>query len=82
MEKGFIRRSTSGLTSLVILVRKPGGGLRFYVNYRALNAITIKNRYPLPRIRDILDRIYKAKYYTKLNIIAVFNRLRIKEGDK
>ncbi len=70
------------MVSPILLVKKLGGGLRFYINYRALNAITIKNRYLIPKIKDILDRLYKAKYYTKLDIIAVFNRLRIKEGDK
>ena len=45
--KGFIRASKSPIASLVILIKKPKGGLRFYMNYRALNAITIKNRYPI-----------------------------------
>jgi len=48
LAKGFIRYSTSLLVSPVILVKKPRGGLRFYINYRALNAITIKNRYLIP----------------------------------
>lgn len=78
LAKGFIRTSTSPCASPVILAKKPGGGLRFCVDYRALNAITIKNRYPIPLIRETLDRLCKAKYYTKLDIIAAFNRLRIK----
>ena len=82
LKKGFIRPSTSPLTSPYILVKKPGGGLRFYVDYRALNAITIKNRYPIPRIRETLDRLCKAKYFTKFDIIAAFNRMRVKEGDE
>jgi len=82
LKKGFIRPSTSPLTLPYILVKKLGGGLRFYVDYRALNAIIIKNRYPIPRIRKTLDYLYKAKYFTKFNIIVAFNRIRVKEGDK
>ena len=48
LKKGFIRPSTSPCASPVLFARKPGGGLRFCVDYRALNAITVKNRYPLP----------------------------------
>ena len=55
LSKGFIRLSSSPVTLLVILVRKLGGGLRVYVNYRALNIVTIKNRYPLLKIRETLD---------------------------
>ena len=61
-------------------MKKLGGGLRFYVDYRGLNTITIKNRYPLPLISETLDRLLKAKIYTKLDIISAFNRIRIKEG--
>ena len=71
--KGFIRASTSSAASLVLFIKKPGKGLRFYVDYRGLNAITIKNRYPLPLISETLDRLSKAKIYTKLNIILAFN---------
>jgi hypothetical protein len=82
LSKGFIRASTSPVASPVIFVKKPGGSLRFCVDYRALNAVTIKNRYPIPLIQETLSRLSKAKYYTKLNIIAAFNRLRIAEGDE
>jgi hypothetical protein len=80
--KGFIRASKSPAASPVLFVRKPGGGLRFCVDYRALNALTVKNRYPIPLIRETLDRLCRAKYYTKLDIIAAFNRLRIAKGDE
>jgi hypothetical protein len=81
LAKGFIRLSTAEISSSVLLVKKPSRGLRFYVNYRGLNNIIIKNRYPIPLIREILNRLYKAKRYTKLDIIAAFNRIRIREGD-
>ena len=77
LRKGFIRPSSSPITSPVILVKKPGGGLRFCVNYRTLNAITVKNRYPISKVRETLNRLYKVKFYSKLDIIIVFNNLRI-----
>ena len=73
LAKGFIRASRSESASPVLFVKKPGGGLRFCVDYRGLNAITVKNRYPLPLISETLDRLSKAKIYTKLNIISTFN---------
>jgi hypothetical protein len=77
LAKGFIRTSVSPAASLVLFAKKPGGGLRFCIDYYALNAIIIKNRYPLPLIQETLARLSKAKIYTKLDIIAVFNRIRI-----
>jgi hypothetical protein len=82
LDKGFIRASRSPAASPVIFVKKPGGGLRFCVDYRGLNAVTVKNRYPLPLIRETLERLATAKFYTKLDIIAAFNRLRIAKGDE
>jgi hypothetical protein len=82
LAKGFIRASSSPVSSPVIFVKKPNGGLRFCVDYRALNAITVKNRYPIPLIQETLSRLSKAKYYTKLDIISAFNRLRIAKGDE
>ena len=58
-----------------MLAAKPGGGVRICQDYRGLNNITIKNRYPLPLIREALDALCHAKVYTKLNIIAAFNKL-------
>ena len=75
-----VRPSNSPCSSPVILVKKPGSGLRFCVDYRALNAITIKNRYPLPRIKETLNQLCKAKFYSKLDVIAAFNAIRVKKG--
>ena len=75
LSKGFIRASSSPATSPVLFSRKPEGGLRFYVNYKQLNAMTIKNRYFLPLIKETLERICKVKIYSKIDIIAAFNRL-------
>ena len=82
LSKGFIRASRSQAAAPVLFVKKPGGGLRFCVDYRGLNAITVKNRYPLPLISETLNRLSRAKIFTKLDIISAFNRLRIKEGDE
>jgi RNase H-like domain found in reverse transcriptase/Reverse transcriptase (RNA-dependent DNA polymerase)/Retroviral aspartyl protease len=82
LSKGFIRASSSPAASPVLFAKKPGGGLRFCVDYRALNAITIKNRYPLPLIQETLARLSRAKFYTKLDVIAAFNRIRIAEGQE
>lgn len=82
LAKGFIRPSSSPAASPVLFAKKPGGGLRFCVDYRALNALTIKNRYPLPLLRETLARLSKAKYYTKLDVIGAFNRIRMAEGDE
>lgn len=77
LDKGFIRASSSSAAFPVLFARKPGGGLQFCVDNRQLNAITIKNRYLLPLIKKTLKHIYKAKIYSKINIIAAFNRLRM-----
>ena len=82
LEKGFIRPSSSLASSPVLFVNKPEGGLRFCVDYRALNEITIKNRYPIPRIQETLSLLGKAKFFTKLDVISAFNRLRIAKGDE
>lgn len=78
--KGFIRPSSSKVTAPLLVVRKPGGGLRVCVDYRALNAITEKSRYPIPNINETLSRLGRAKIFTKLDVVAAFNRIRIKEG--
>ena len=77
LKKGFIRSSTFLCASLVLFARKPGGGLRFYINYRAFNTITVKNRYFLLLFQKTLFCLNKAQYFTKLDVIAVFNKLRI-----
>ena len=82
LDKGFIRESTSLATVLLLLTTKPGGGIRIYYDYRGLNIVTIKNRYLLLLVREILDALYSAKYFTKLNVITTFNRIRITEGYK
>jgi hypothetical protein len=80
--KEFIRINRSHVVSSVIFVKKSEEELCFYVNYRALNAITIKNRYSLLLIVEILHRLIKIKIFIKINIIVVFNMLCIREEDE
>lgn len=82
LDKGFIRASSSPASAPVLFVRKPGGGLRFCVDYRGLNAITKKDRYPLPLIEETLRSLSKAKWLTKLDVIAAFHKVRVQEGDE
>jgi hypothetical protein len=82
LQKGFIRPSNSPAAAPVLIARKPGGGIRICVDYRGLNNVTVKNRYPIPLIRETLDALCHAKVYTKLDITAAFNRIRIAPGDE
>ena len=82
LSKGFIRVSNSPAAAPVLFAKKPGGGLRFCVDYRALNRLTKKDRYPLPLIQETLQSLAKAKWFTKLDVIAAFHRLRIASGDE
>ena len=82
LDKGFIQPSTSPAASPVLFVKKADGGLRFCVDYRALNAITKKNAYPLPLINESLRAISAGKVYTKLDLRSAYNLIRIKSGDE
>lgn len=82
LDKGFIRASSSPAAAPILFAKKPGGGLRFCVDYRGLNAITIKDRYPLPLIKETLRRLSTARWFTKLDIISAFHEIRIREGDE
>jgi hypothetical protein len=81
-KKGFIRESNSPVSSPVRLVAKPGRGVRFYVDYRKINDLTKKDRYPLPLISDTIRTIAGSRFLTKLDISAAFYRVRIRKGDK
>ena len=75
LDRGFIYISNSPALVPILFTRKPRGGLRFYVNYRALNHIIRKDRYLLPLIRETLNSISKVKWFTKLDIIAAFYKI-------
>jgi len=82
LEKGFIRPSESPAGAPILFVKKKDGSLRLCVDYRRLNAITIKNRYPLPLIGDLIDQLRDCTVYTKINLRGAYNLLRIAEGEE
>ncbi|SOV03296.1 uncharacterized protein UDID_18616 [Ustilago sp. UG-2017a] len=82
LKKGFIRPSKSPARSPVLFVPKKDGGLRLCVDYRGLNEITVKNRAPLPLIEEQLFLLRKARIYTKLDLRAAYNLIRIAKGDE
>jgi hypothetical protein len=77
LDKGFIEASTAPWAAPILFARKANGGLRFCVDYRKLNAITRKDRYPLPLIEETLSRISHAKIFTKIDIRQAFHRVRM-----
>ncbi|KAE8244356.1 hypothetical protein A4X13_0g6653 [Tilletia indica] len=79
---GFIRPSSSPASSPILFVKKKDGSLRLCVDYRGLNAITIKNRNPLPRIDQLLDSTRRARYFTKIDLRAAYNLLRVASGEE
>jgi len=82
LEKGFIRPSTSPAGYPILFVPKKDGSLRLCVDYRQLNGITIKNRYALPLISELHDRIRGAKWFTSLDLRGAYNLVRMKEGEE
>src|SRR3989440_229865 len=82
LAKGFIRESTSPAGYPILFVPKKNGKLRLCVDYSQLNNITIKNRYPLPRIDEIMDRINGAQRYTKLDLQGAYNLIRMAQGEE
>lgn len=81
LERGWIEPSVSPYGAPVIFVRKKDGSLRLVIDYRALNKVTVRNRYPLPRIDDLIDIIGKAKYFTSLDLTSGYHQVKIAEED-
>ncbi|GJS82934.1 putative reverse transcriptase domain-containing protein [Tanacetum coccineum] len=78
-DKGFIRQSHSPWGAPVLFVKKKDGVLRMCVDYRELNKLTIKNRYPLPRIDDLFDQLQGAHYFLKIDLRSGYHQLRSKD---
>ncbi|GBG79220.1 hypothetical protein CBR_g29271 [Chara braunii] len=82
IENGWIRPSVSPYGSPVLFVLKKGGTLRMCIDYRGLNAITLKNAEPLPRIDDLLDRVQGCRYFSKIDLKSRYHQIAIRPEDQ
>ncbi len=82
LRTGRIRPSKSPMASPVFFIKKKDGSLRLVQDYRALNDMTIKNKYPLPLISELVNKLRGAKYFTALDVRWGYNNVRMKEGDE
>jgi hypothetical protein len=81
LEKGYIRLSTSPWVAPVLFVEKKDGTKRMCIDYRSLNEVTVKNKYPLPRIEDLFDKLRGASVFSKIDLRSGYYQLRIRPSD-
>ena len=81
LEKGMVQPISSPFCSPVLLVQKKDGSYRMCVDYRALNKSTIRNRFPVPRIEDIFDKLQGASYFSRIDLKSGYHQIRIVPGD-
>ena len=81
LDKGFIRPSVSPCGALVLFVKKKDGILRMCIDYRQINKVIVKNKYPLPRIEDLFDQLKGADVFSKIDLRSGYYQLRVKEVD-
>nr|GFA08878.1 putative reverse transcriptase domain-containing protein [Tanacetum cinerariifolium] len=80
-DKGFIRPSSLPWGALVLFVKKKDGSFRMCIDYRELNKLTVKNRYPLPRIDDLFDQLQGSSIYSKIDLRSGYHQVRVREQD-
>nr|GFA07708.1 putative reverse transcriptase domain-containing protein [Tanacetum cinerariifolium] len=80
-EKGFIRPSSSPWGAPVLFIKKKDGSFRMCIDYRELNILTNKKRYPLPRIDDLFDQLQGSRYLSKIDLRSGYHQLRVREED-
>ena len=81
-DAGLIEISDSAWSAPVVLIRKKDGRWRFCVDYRKLNAVTIRDVYPLPRIADVLSRLERAQYFSILDLQAGYHQIPVRKEDR
>jgi hypothetical protein len=81
LEKGYIRPSTSPWAAPVLFVEKKDGTKRMCIDYISLNEVTVKNKYPLPRIEDLFDQLRGASVFSKIDLRSGYHQLRIRPSD-
>ncbi|WMV25313.1 hypothetical protein MTR67_018698 [Solanum verrucosum] len=81
LEKGFIRPSQSPWGVSVLFVKKKDGSLRMCIDYRQLNRVTVKNKYPFPRINDLFDQLQRAIHFSKIDLRSGYHQVKVRECD-
>ena len=81
IDKGFIRPSVSPWGAPVLFVKKKDGTMRLCIDYRQLNKVTIRNKYPLPRIDDLFDQLQGAIVFSKIDLRSGYHQLKIRDAD-
>ena len=81
LDKGFIRPSISPWGVPVLFVKKKDGSLRMCIDYRHLNKVTIKNKYPIPRIEDLFDQLHGASHFLKIDFRLGYHQLKVRDSN-
>ena len=82
LKKGWVRHSVSPWSAPVLFAKKKGGGLRMCIDYRGLNAVTVRDRGPIPQVGELLDKLSGAKYFTRLDLYSGYHQIQIQECDR